>query len=149
MHEPAQLTESPRRRILIIDDSELVIEAVRDALEPDGISVAAFSELTDLERARALEDFDLILLDVQLPAPFDDQVAVVLRGRGQLATPIVLLSSLPEAELAARARASRFAGYILKDRGIDALSGKIRAWLDERVERAASARPLGGGAPIW
>jgi CheY-like chemotaxis protein len=129
------MSEQFPKRVLLIDDSELVIEAVRDALEPDGVSVAALGDLTDLERARALLDFDLVLLDIQLPEVLVDQVAVLLRRRSRLTAPIVLLSSLPEAELADRARASRYDGYILKDHGIDGLTEEIRDWLGGRGKR--------------
>ncbi len=118
------------RRVLLIDDSPIVLEAVRDALDPDGVVVAGLDELTDLEKARALDDFDLVLLDIHMPETFVDEVAVVMRRRSHRTTPVVLLSSLPEAELAARARASKLDGYIPKDRGIAGLTDEIRAWLD-------------------
>lgn len=129
MSSPARIAIPQPRRVLIIDDSPLVVEAVGDALEPDGVSVVGLDELTDLEKARALDEFDLVLLDVHMPKAFVDEVALVMRRRSHVSAPILLLSSLPEAELAARAQESKLDGYIQKDRGIDGLAEEIRAWL--------------------
>ena len=116
-------------RILIIDDSPLVVAAVREALEDEGIAVEGTSELSAIDGAR-LDGFDLILVDVQMPEMFGDDVAMVMRHRGQAAaTPIVLLSSLAEPALAARARDAGADGYISKQRGIDAVADDIRGWL--------------------
>lgn len=115
----------------------MVLEAIRDALEPDGISVEALGDATALEREHQLDDFDLILLDVQLPAASGDVVAEVMRHRRRVTAPIVLLSSLSEAELAARTRAAGVDGYILKERGVDEFVDEVRAWLDGRRTRPA------------
>jgi DNA-binding response OmpR family regulator len=127
------------KRILVIDDSPLVIEAVRDALEPEGIEVVELDDVTDLDRARVLDDVDLILLDIQMPARFGDVLAGVMRRRGRIAAPILLLSSLPESELDARARAAGLDGYILKERGVDVLVGEVRAWLDGLRQRCGAS----------
>jgi DNA-binding response OmpR family regulator len=129
MSSPARIAIPRPRRILIIDDSPLVVEAVGDALAHDGVSVVGLDELTDLEKARALDEFDLVLLDVHMPKAFVDEVALVMRRRSHMSAPILLLSSLPEKELAARAQESKLDGYIQKDRGIDGLADEIRTWL--------------------
>ncbi|HWU86613.1 MAG TPA: response regulator [Kofleriaceae bacterium] len=134
------------KRILIIDDSPLVIEAVREALAPDGILVDELSDAAELERVQ-LDDFALILCDVHLPAIFGEDVAGTMRRRTRTSAPIVLLSSLPEAELAARARASGLDGYILKERGVDVLVDEVRAWLEGRRQRLA-ARTSRATTPI-
>ncbi len=114
-----------------------MLETVRDALEPDNISVTGLDELTDLEKARALDEFGLVLLDVHMPAAFVDEVAIVMRRRSGGSAPVVLLSSLPEAEIAARAQESKLDGYILKDYGIDGIVAEIRAWLEGERPRLA------------
>jgi len=45
-------------------------------------------------------------------------------------TQIVLLSSLPDPELAVRARDAGADGYISKRRGVDNVVAEIRSWLD-------------------
>ena len=117
------------QRILLIDDSELVVEAVREALEVDGVEVEGVTDVASLDPSQRLDRFVLILIDVQMPAMFGDDVAMVLRqGRGA-PTPIVLLSSLPEEQLAERAREAGVDGYISKRRGIDSVLAEIRGWI--------------------
>jgi DNA-binding response OmpR family regulator len=113
----------------LIDDSPLVVDALRDGLEEDGVEVEGMVDLTAIDHAQSLERFDLILIDVQMPAMFGDDVAIVMRRGRSVATPIVLLSSLPDPELAARARDAGADGYISKRIGIDGVVAEIRTWL--------------------
>jgi len=127
------------QRILVIDDSPLVIESIRDGLEEDQVEVEGQSDLMAIESI-PLDRFDLILIDVQMPAMFGDDVATVIRQGGQVAASIVLLSSLPETQLAARAAAAGVDGYISKRRGVDGVLDEIRSWLagiKERRQRGA------------
>jgi DNA-binding response OmpR family regulator len=114
----------------LIDDSPLVVEAIRDGLEDDQVEVEGVVDLSSIDQAEGLEGFDLIMIDVQMPAMFGDDVAMVIRQGRSVATPILLLSSLPEPELAARARDAGADGYISKRRGIDDVVEEIRAWLN-------------------
>jgi DNA-binding NarL/FixJ family response regulator len=123
------------KHILVIDDSPFVIDAVRDALEPDGIEVAGLAAVDELDPASELDEVDLILLDVQLSPVVDDTISGVMRRRARSTAPVLLLSSLPEGELAARTQASGVDGYILKERGVDEVADEVRAWLDGRKER--------------
>lgn len=129
------------RRILVIDDSVLVVETVREALEEEGVEVEGVTDLASLDHAQRLDRFDLILIDVQMPAMFGDDVAMVLRqGQAQGDTPtksapIVLMSSMPEAQLAERAREAGIDGYISKRSGFDNVIVEIRSWLDGTKRR--------------
>lgn len=123
------------KRILVIDDSPLIVDAVRDALDGDGIEVEGVGDAAELEAASGLDGYDLILIDVEMPAMVGDDVAVLIRQRSGAATPIVLLSSLPEAQLAARAHEAGLDGYILKHAGVDGVADEVRAWLDGRKRR--------------
>ena len=123
------LVVTPNRRILVIDDSDLIVEAVRDGLEEDGVEVEGVTDLGTIDRSQGFDRFNLILVDVQMPTMFGDDVAMVMREGRSVAAPIVLLSSLPEPELAVRAREAGADGYISKRRGVDAVVVEIRKWL--------------------
>ena len=114
------------RKILIIDDSPLVLEVTRSALEHAGYIVSTATTLDAFEQERRTPPApDLILVDVQMPEVFGDDLASTVRGAyGELA-PIVLLSSLDDAELSERARTSEAHGWISKRAGLDALLAKI------------------------
>lgn len=119
------------QRILVIDDSPLVVEAISDGLEEFGVEVQGVTDLSEIDESQGgLDRFGLILIDVQMPAMFGDDVALVMRQGRSVSTPIVLLSSLDEAELSVRAREAGADGYISKRRGVDGILAEIRAWLD-------------------
>ncbi len=132
---PEQDGVSTNQRILVIDDSPLVVEAVSDGLEDDGVVVEGVVDLGAIDQSRSLDRFDLILIDVQMPAMFGDDVAIVMRAGRRVSTPIVLLSSLPEPELAVRAREAGADGFISKRLGVDGVLAEIRAWLSGAKQR--------------
>ena len=70
-----------------------------------------------------------------MPAMFGDDVAMVMRQGRTSSAPIVLLSSLPEAQLAQRAKEAGIDGYISKRSGFDNVIAEIRAWLDRANQR--------------
>lgn len=124
-------------RILVIDDSPLVVEAVRDALELDAIDVDAVAALDGLG---PLDGYALILVDVHLPGGLGDALAASLRDRAPRGVPIVLLSSLAEGPLAARAAEAGLDGYILKQAGIERVADEVRAWIAGRRQRRDKGR---------
>ena len=132
------------KRVLVIDDSDLVVEALRNALGRDGIIIESIADISTLDRDRRpdfqLGDFDLVLMDVRMPARFDESVEVVTRQRETASTPILLLSSLPETQLATRVQQTGLDGYILKALGVDGVADEVRAWIHGRKQRS------GGGA---
>jgi DNA-binding response OmpR family regulator len=127
-----------KQRILLIDDSVLVIEAVSGGLEDDGVEVEGVSDLATIDQSQGFDRFDLILIDVQMPAMFGDDVAMVMRQGRSVETPILLLSSLPDAELAMRAKEAGVDGFISKRRGVDGVLAEIRAWLTGAKRRQQS-----------
>lgn len=118
-----------RGAVLLLDDSPLVLAVTRFALEGAGFEVAAAEDLATFERLRASFSPDLILIDVQMPEAFGDDVASTLRGWHGVQVPILLVSSLEEAELARRARAADASGYVRKDAGMTALVDRCRELL--------------------
>jgi CheY-like chemotaxis protein len=72
------------------------------------------------------DGFDLILMDVQMPELYGDDVAAVLRHQRGIAAPIYLFSTLPAAELAERARDAQVDGFICKDLGMTNLVDEVR-----------------------
>jgi CheY-like chemotaxis protein len=124
-----------KQRILVIDDSPLVVEAISEGLEGDEVDVEGVIDLTTIDQSQGFDRFDLILIDVQMPAMFGDDVAMVIRQGRSVARPIVLLSSLPEQELAERAGEAGADGYISKRHGVDYVVTEIRAWLAGTKQR--------------
>jgi DNA-binding response OmpR family regulator len=112
--------------ILIIDDSPLVLELTRSVLEAEGFCVTTAIDLDSFDAARRRTAPDLILVDVQMPEAFGDDVALTLRGAYGETAPIVLLSSLPDEELSRRATYASVNGWVSKRAGFGALVSKVR-----------------------
>lgn len=124
------------RRILLIDDSPLVVELTRSALESAGFEVDVATDLATFEQHRSSNAPDLIVVDVQMPEAFGDDLAAMLRGAYGEKAPILLLSSLPDAELERRSTDAEVAGFVSKASGLDALVARVRATLDARSDGA-------------
>jgi len=116
---------STGKRILLVDDSPLIRQSAAQALDAAGFEVtvrAAFDELIE----HGIEGYDLILMDVQMPELYGDDVAFTLRGERGVTTPIYLFSSVDEAELAGLAADAGIDGYISKSVGLDELVARVR-----------------------
>jgi DNA-binding response OmpR family regulator len=123
------MTPSNVKRILLMDDSELAIEVAKDALEQAGYAVSCALDFAQLETLLAESKPDLVLMDVEMPELFGDDVGMVLRAVRGVDAPIVLYSMLDEAELAVRARDADIDGYICKRAGVTALVDRVRSIL--------------------
>lgn len=119
-----------RRRILVFDDSPLVLAMTRAALEGAGYHVETALDLNTFEAHRTTNEPDLILVDVQMPEAFGDDVAATLRGYRAVKTPIMLVSNLDRAELARRAEEARADGWISKADGVAELVRRVKEVLD-------------------
>ena len=114
------------KRILLVDDSALIRQSAAMALDAAGYHVttrSAFDELIE----HGHDGYDLILMDVQMPELYGDDVAFTLRGERGVTTPIYLFSSVDEAELADLAADAGVDGYIPKAIGLDELVARVHA----------------------
>jgi DNA-binding response OmpR family regulator len=112
------------KRVFLMDDSAFALELTRTALVETGIEVQCGRDLADLKGLDA-ETLDLVLMDVDMPEAFGDDVVAFLIGEG-LATPVYLLSGLPADQLARRAADAGAAGYIEKRRGVDHVIAEVQ-----------------------
>ena len=122
------------KTILIMDDSPLVLEMARAALEEAGFAVLAAADLAAFEVERR-KGPDLVLLDVQMPQILGDKVGNVLRTLRGVKVPILLFSNLGNTELQLRAREAGVDGFISKRAGVSELVARVRAVLEPEVGR--------------
>ena len=118
------------KRILLMDDSEIFLAVARRALEQAGYEVVIAHDLESFQQARQQKPADLVLMDVQMPEAFGDDIAMTLRFAHDVDTPIYLLSSLSDQELAERANEAQIDGFISKNIGIDRIIEQVRRILD-------------------
>jgi DNA-binding response OmpR family regulator len=121
-----------QKRVLVIDDSALTLAMTRNVLESAGFDVATAQDLTALEARTKEAAPDVILVDVQMPEAFGDDVAMTLRLARGMSAPILLVSSIDEAELARRASNAEVDGYVSKRRGLDELVRRVREVIRKR-----------------
>ena len=122
------MTDAAPKRVLILDDSPIMLEAVEQALLSAGYRALPAADLAGLERC-LMERPDLLIIDVNMPEAYGDDVGAMLREMRGMSVPILLFSGLEEAELAARAAEGGFDGYVVKDAGMKPLLDKVRALL--------------------
>lgn len=117
------------KRILLMDDSELFLEVTRIGLQRAGYEVVCASDLAQLPCARQRGVADLVLMDVEMPRAFGDDLAMTLRHAYDIQAPIYLLSSRDEVDVLDRARWSQIDGFIPKRIGLEAIVDRVRAIL--------------------
>ncbi len=123
------MTHKRRPRILLMDDSPLFLDVANHALLAAGYDVYTARTLAELERAEDGPAVDLVLMDVQMPEIFGDDIAMVMRQVRGVEAPIYLLSSLDEESLAERASEAGIEGYISKHAGVDHLLERVHSIL--------------------
>jgi CheY-like chemotaxis protein len=100
-------------RLLLVDDSPVNLELFRDALESVGHEVVTESDALAGQRRALAEQFDVIVLDIQMPGADGYVVCRALRASG-LRGPIVALSSNALPEHIAAGREAGFDEYLTK-----------------------------------
>lgn len=113
------------RRVLVLDDSPLVLEAMREGLEGAGFDVRIANNLTEFEEHCRVEH-DLILIDVQMPEAFGDELAMMMRQGLARKGRIYLLSSLSDDELRGRATDAEIDGFISKRWGLERVVERVK-----------------------
>jgi DNA-binding response OmpR family regulator len=138
-----------RRRILVVDDSELVLQWTRVVLG-DEYDVITRNDPVGTGAAVIREQPDLVLLDIDMPLVRGDElVASLKRSAAGKGTVVALYSGLEPAELEAKMAACGADGYVTKTNDQHALRERIREILGGRgrgrrpVEPAHVASALG------
>jgi DNA-binding response OmpR family regulator len=132
-------------RILVVDDSEAILDALADVLATEGFQVRCAPDGIAALEATEREPFDLVILDLMLPGLSGTEVCRRLRTESPV--PIIMLS-------ARTAEADRVLGleigaddYITKPFSEVELLSRVRAVLRRReLDRLGDAtmRHLGG-----
>jgi two-component system alkaline phosphatase synthesis response regulator PhoP len=140
------MSDATGKHILLVDDSPVVADAVRDALEPFGFRVAWIEDGADIPKALERDMPDLAILDVMMPGVDGYEACRRLRADPKTAhLPILMLTARAE-------EADKVVGlelgaddYLGKPFGERELLARVRALL-RRVARAeAPAQTLRAG----
>lgn len=105
-----------QKRVLVVDDSEIVLDMARQALEEGGFEVVTATSAMEANEYIFCENRPaLIILDVMLPMLDGDKKAKMLKENELTRDiPILLLSSKPENELRWLVQESGAEGFLRK-----------------------------------
>ena len=124
--------EHPQKNVLILDDSEVVLDIARKYLQDAGYFVSTALSLAEFDRHKATREPDLILLDVQMPELEGDDLGRTLRAERGVTAPILLFSTLSDEELRERADAAGLSGFVSKNDGLEAMVAEVQSLLSEK-----------------
>jgi DNA-binding response OmpR family regulator len=128
-------------RVLVIDDSPMLVELTVRALTAAGYQASGAMDLASLEQKLGEGPVALILMDVNMPEMFGDDVVEYLRTMKKVTSKLVLYSDLSEEELSAKARTSGADGYILKGGGLEAMLAEVIKLIGPPAVTAVSPAP--------
>lgn len=117
------------KKILVIDDSPLVLAMASDALKAEGFDV--FTATNGIEANSYIFSAnnrpDLIILDIMMPLLDGNKKAKILKDKDfSRDIPILFISSKDEAELAKMAEESGVDGYICKPFTPQSIANSVR-----------------------
>lgn len=118
------MTAVTTRTVLIVDDSELLLEMASFHLEQSGFNVVTASDRSGVREALAGSSPDLIILDVEMPDLSPADLIELLDG---CSATIWLFSAFDGARLAERAAAIGASDHVRKDEGLGELARRARA----------------------
>ncbi|MCC6076122.1 response regulator transcription factor ErdR [Pseudomonas sp. GCM10022188] len=119
--------------ILIADDHPLFRSALQQALtmglgaDAHLVEVASIAELET--RLNEKRDWDLVLLDLNMPGAYGFSGLVLLRGQYPQ-IPVVMVSAQEEAAVVQRSREFGASGFIPKSSPLETIQDAVRAVLD-------------------
>ncbi|QDV38145.1 PAS domain S-box protein [Tautonia plasticadhaerens] len=159
---PAEAVETPRadaaptsrlsgKQLLVVDDGEENRRLVQLILSRAGASVACVANGEECLEAVARVDFDLIVLDMQMPVLDGYRTASLLRERG-FGGPIIALTAHAMRGDDRRCLEAGCSGYLTKPIEIDRLLSTVSRAMDGPAVASPAPRPQspggGGGGPI-
>ncbi|MCP4362169.1 MAG: response regulator [Chloroflexi bacterium] len=124
-------TEEKTHLILIIDDEKIVLEAVKDILEFEGLRILTAADgQSGIDQFRAHQTkIDLILLDFSMPGMSGADTFKVLKEIDPQVK-IILSSGYDKAEMTRYFVGQSLAGYLQKPYDLQSLVHKIREYLE-------------------
>jgi DNA-binding response OmpR family regulator len=123
-----------KKVVLVVDDSEIVLEMAREALEEGGFKVLTALDAIDADtHIFGVTKPDLLILDVRLSGLEGDKKARMLKeNKVTKGIPVVLLSSKTESDLRFLVKQSKADGYIRKPFGHLQLVEQVKHFLGNK-----------------
>jgi DNA-binding response OmpR family regulator len=135
-------------RVLIVEDEEGLVSALRIGLQREGYAVDAALTETDAEERLAVNEYDVALIDVSLPDGNGLELARRLRAgevdcRSGREIRIVMLTALGTLPQRVRGLDAGADDYIVKPFALAELTARLRAVLRREIRGASSILRVG------
>ncbi len=121
----------PKKRILVVDDSDFIRKAMQDLLEDDYEVLTANSGLAAI-RSITLNRPDLILLDYEMPVCSGSQMLEMIRSEKDFTDiPVIFLTCRVDRESVRKAITLRPKGYLSKSLPAESVKREIDHFFDK------------------
>ncbi len=144
-----------RGRVLLVEDNPTNRDVVRRHLEQAGCRVVSAENGTEALSRLDGQNFDLVLMDVQMPGMDGCQATRLIRTGGGLSAriPIVALTANATADDHRKCLAAGMNDVLVKPLRKQTLLDRVGQWLGQEVQAAAAVQgqgepPAGGGDPL-
>lgn len=125
---------SEKLRVLVLDDSEIVLNMMALTLAEAGFEPFSANSLIEFEQLLTSADPHIVLTDIQMPDITGDDVCRVLKAKMDThLVPVILFSTIDEQELAELAERSGADGYVSKNAGPNEIVRVINELTEEII----------------
>jgi two-component system, OmpR family, response regulator QseB len=124
-------------RVLVVEDDQMIAEAIRTALTQDGYSVESIGDGASAAAALAASSFDIVLLDLGLPRRSGLEVLREARRQGAT-TPVIIITARDDVQSRVAGLDSGADDYLVKPFDLDELAARMRSVLRRGAGRGDS-----------
>ncbi|MEO0819269.1 MAG: response regulator transcription factor [Pseudomonadota bacterium] len=123
-------------RLLLVEDTEDVADAIVSAFARHGHAVDHAARIAAAEDALAVQDYDVVLLDIMLPDGSGVDLLRRMRGRRER-VPVLMLTARLEVEDRIEALDIGADDYLMKPFDLRELEARVRALIRRRFDERA------------
>ena len=118
------------KKILVIDDEELIIKSLAKLLEKTGFEVFVAKNGIDALAMVEDEHFDLVIADIRMPGmngvEIMESVYELSKNKGESPVPAIFITGYADEEIEKKAKILNPVAYIYKPFDISELVGKVK-----------------------
>ncbi len=131
MQEDIKIAEKPKKRLLIVDDSDFTLQAMQSLFGSDYEVATAKSGLAAISKI-TLAKPDLILLDYEMPVCNGRQILEMIRSERKFTDiPVIFLTNKVDEASVKRAIALKPEGYLLKSLSAESVKKEVDRFFEK------------------